>query len=59
MKSNKWNCHKTMLINPELLLRGSSPTPGVLFVELSILNPFHLMEDKLNEVINIFDHNIE
>ena len=28
MKSNKWNCHKTMLINPELLLRGSSPTPG-------------------------------
>ena len=28
MKSDKWNFHTTMLINPELLLRCSSPTPG-------------------------------
>ena len=40
MKSDKWDFHTTMLINPELLLRGSSPqsqfTPD-LIVDLKLI----------------------
>jgi hypothetical protein len=47
MKSYKWNFHTTMLINPELWLRGSSPTPGAELVESN--NYKYNLNNKSNE----------